>query len=71
MAPKWFLRLKGRLGLPLTLPERSQRGDSLAPHEKAQLGEAPWGRQDAQAKGRATITMRVYRAATDTWEEVK
>lgn len=58
MAAKWFLKLKRRLGFP------------IAPHDRAIIGEGSWGRTEAKAKGRATIKARVYRAATDTWEEV-
>ena len=31
----------------------------------------PRGRQEAVAKPKASMRVRVYRAATDTWEEVK
>lgn len=40
------------------------------PHEKAELGIAPWGRQGAIAQMKATISMRVIRA-DGTVEEVK
>ena len=52
----------------------------MMPHEKAALGLGTWGRQpdskaglpniEAIAKPQATIKIRVYRAATNTWEEV-
>jgi len=45
-------------------------GFELKPHEKALLGDGAWGRQAASAKVKATVGVRVYRAATDTWEEV-
>ena len=50
----------------------------MKPHEKAALGLGNWGRQPgsepvgalpAKARPGATMTTRVYRAATDTWEE--
>lgn len=40
----------------------------LQPHEKAELGQGLWGR--ATAKGKVSIKARVYRASTDTWEDV-
>lgn len=52
----------------------------LTPHEKAELGQGTWGRQDNPttgtviptiAKPKVSLKMRVYRAKTDTWEEVK
>jgi len=44
------------------------------PHEKAELGLGQWGRQpavEAKSKGKVSMSYRVYRAATDTWEEAK
>ena len=55
----------------------------MLPHEKAALGLGTWGRQpdslssgnpfniEAKTEPQATIKMRVYRAETDTWEEVQ
>ncbi len=43
---------------------------ALQPHEKALLGDGTWGRQEAKAKMEANMKIRVYRVATDTWEEV-
>ena len=48
-----------------------------APHELAASGAGPWGRQagdpalNARARGSASLKARVYRAATDSWEDVK
>ena len=52
--------------------------EPIAPpaHELAATGAVPWGRQpgdpalNVRARGRATLKARVYRAATNTWEEV-
>lgn len=52
-----LLRLKQRLGF------------SLAPHEKAELGLGTWGRQEAKATPKASLKVRVWRAATQQWEE--
>ena len=50
------------------------------PHEKAELGQGTWGRQpdisnipdiSASARPKGTIKMRVYRAKTNTWEDIK
>ena len=57
MLSNWKLRLKRQLRM------------GLAPHEKALLGTGSWGRQEAKAVGQANMTFRVYRAATDSWEE--
>lgn len=46
---------------------RKGHGEPLAPHEAAERGLGEWGR--VRSKGKATISARVYRAATDTWED--
>ena len=35
---------------------------NLKPHEKAQLSKGVWGRQEAKAEPKATISARVIRA---------
>ena len=43
----------------------------MLPHEKAEIGLEPWGRQEARAEGQIRIKARIYRAATDQWEEIE
>ena len=50
----------------------------VKPHEKAELGKGTWGRQPetsgkmpTKTRPKASLKMRVYHKATDTWEEVK
>ncbi len=53
-----WLKIKQFLHLPLKL------------HEKAELGIGTWGRQDTKTKNKVTLKLRVYRAATNSWEDV-
>lgn len=41
----------------------------LKPEEKAAVGKGTWGRQEVKARPKGTISARVYRAATDEWED--
>lgn len=54
--PTWWLRFLAKIGWPLAL------------HEKATIGVGAWGRLRTEPK--ASIKLRVYRAGTDTWEDM-
>lgn len=67
--PFWVAKLMRWFGLEIL----------LHPHEKAQMGLVPWGRQappgggemGAKAKGGIKMSYRVWRAATGKWEDRK
>ncbi len=71
------MALKQRISIWL---RRHGIGKPMQPHELAELGLGVWGHQapaskapgDMQVKGKAVgkITLRVFRASTQTWEDI-